>query len=89
MSNAQVMDLARDLFYTSLLLALPTLIVSLLIGLLISIFQTITSIQEQTLTYTPRIVAVAVVMLFTMSWALQLAVNFTMRVLWHAAEVTQ
>jgi flagellar biosynthetic protein FliQ len=89
MNSSQVLELSRDLFYTAMLLALPTLAVSLLVGLLISVFQAITSIQEQTLTYVPRIIAVGVVILFTMSWASQLAVSFTMRVFTQAAEVTR
>jgi flagellar biosynthetic protein FliQ len=89
MSIAQVLEVCRDLFYTALLLAMPTLAVGLLVGLLISIFQAVTSIQEQTLTYVPRIVAVAIVALITMSWAAQTAVNFTLRMFWHAAEVTR
>ena len=89
MNYPQVLELSRDLFYTAMLLALPTLAVSLLIGLLISVLQAITSIQEQTLTYVPRILAVGVVILFTLSWAIQLAVSFTMRVFWQAAEVTR
>lgn len=85
----QVMELGRDLLYTALLLALPTLAVSLVVGLLISIFQTVTSIQEQTLTFVPRLVAVAVVLVLTMPWALQIAIHFAVRMLWQAAEVRQ
>jgi flagellar biosynthesis protein FliQ len=88
-SLPQVMELGRDLLYTALLLALPTLAVSLVVGLLISIFQTVTSIQEQTLTFVPRLVAVAVVLVLTMPWALQIAIHFTVRMLWQAAEVRQ
>jgi flagellar biosynthetic protein FliQ len=85
----QVLELGRDLLYTALLLALPTLAVSLIVGLLISIFQTVTSIQEQTLTFVPRLLAVALVLVLTMPWALQIAIHFTMRMLWQAAEVRQ
>jgi flagellar biosynthetic protein FliQ len=87
MSPAEVHEIGRDLLYTALLLALPTLGVSLVVGLLISVFQVVTSIQEQTLTYVPRILAVGLVILFTMAWAMQLAVHFTMRIFWQAAEV--
>ena len=89
MSIPQVLELSRDLLYTVLLLALPTLGASLLVGLLISVLQTITSIQEQTLSFVPRLVAVVVIMIFTMPWALQVAINFTVRMLWQAAEVRQ
>jgi flagellar biosynthetic protein FliQ len=89
MTIQEVLDLCRDLFYTALLLAMPTLAVGLLVGLLISVFQAVTSIQEQTLTYVPRIIAVAIVLLVTLSWSLQTAVHFTLRMLWHASEITQ
>jgi flagellar biosynthetic protein FliQ len=89
MSIAQVLELGRDLFTTALLLALPVLAASLLVGLIVSILQTITSIQEQTLSFVPRMLAVALVLALTLPWALQIAVGFTVRMLWQAAEVTQ
>ena len=89
MTTAQVIELARDLLYTALLLALPSLGVSLILGLIISIFQTVTSIQEQTLSYVPRIVAVAFVIVLTLSWTIQVAVSFTVRMLWQAAETAR
>lgn len=87
MDAPQVLEIGQDLIYTALLLALPSLLVSLVVGLLFSILQTITSIQEQTLTFTPRLIAVGLVTIFTMTWSLQLAVHFTVRMLGHAAEV--
>jgi flagellar biosynthetic protein FliQ len=89
MSIAQVLDISRDLLYTALLLALPTLAASLAVGLIVSILQAVTSIQEQTLSYVPRLIVVGIVLVFTLSWTLQTAVHFTMRMLWQAAEVTQ
>ena len=53
--------MASELIITAMLVAAPPVLVSLVVGLLISVFQTITSVQEQTLTFAPRIVAVAVV----------------------------
>lgn len=89
MSIPLVLELGRDLLYTALLLALPGLVVSLLVGLLVSVFQAATSIQEQTLSFIPRLVAVGAVLVVTMPWALQLAVHFTVRMLGQAAEVRQ
>jgi flagellar biosynthesis protein FliQ len=88
-SVAQVLEMGRELLFTALLLALPTLVVSLVVGLTISIFQTITSIQEQTLSFIPRLVAVGLIIVVTMPWAIQVAVRFTVRMLWQAAEVSQ
>ena len=71
------------------LISLPALAVSLVVGLLVSVLQTITSIQEQTLSFVPRLIAVGLVMLVCLGWILQLAVNFTMRMIVSAAEVVR
>ena len=89
MSVSLVLELSRDLFYTALLLVLPVLVTSLVVGLVISVLQAVTSIQEQTLSYVPRILVVAVVILLTMSWSMQTAISYTMRVLSQTAEVAR
>ena len=86
MSTGQVLEIGRELMYTALLLALPALVASLLVGLVISIFQAVTSIQEQTLTFVPRLIVVGVVLILTMPWALEVAVHFTVRMISQAAE---
>jgi len=63
-----VLDIARDAIYAIIMLAAPLLIVSLIVGLIISIFQTVTSIQEQTLTFVPKILAVFITLLLVGSW---------------------
>ncbi len=87
MEIPQVTEIGRDLLYTALLLALPTLAASLVVGLIISILQTITSIQEQTLTFVPRLLAVGLVLVIAMPWTMQIAIHFTMRMLERAAGV--
>ena len=77
MSTPEVIELGRQLLLTVLLIALPALASSLIVGLIVSVFQTVTSIQEQTLSLVPRVIAVGVVMLLTLPWTLQLAVYFT------------
>jgi flagellar biosynthetic protein FliQ len=89
MTIPEVLELARDFLSTALLIALPALAVSLVVGLIISILQTITSIQEQTLSFVPRLLAVGGVLLFCLGWILQMAVHFTMSMLVHAAEVVR
>ncbi len=69
-TEEQIMDISRDAIYTIILTAAPLLMVSLCVGLIISIFQTVTSIQEQTLTFVPKILAVFAVMLLIGSWML-------------------
>jgi flagellar biosynthetic protein FliQ len=88
-SIVEVVALGRELLYTALLLAAPTLVVSLIIGLIVSVFQAMTSIQEQTLSFVPRMIGVALVLVFTLPWALQVAIHFTVRMLWQAAEVSK
>jgi flagellar biosynthetic protein FliQ len=86
MSTAKVLEIGQDLLCTALLLAAPALLVSLIVGLIVSILQTISSIQEQTLSFVPRLLAVGLVLVLTMAWALQLASHFTVRMLSHATE---
>jgi len=65
MSEGMVLDIARDAIYNIIICSMPPLLISLVIGLIISIFQTITSIQEQTLTFVPKMIAVmAGIMIF-------------------------
>jgi flagellar biosynthetic protein FliQ len=89
MDMPEVLTLARDLLTTTILISLPALLASLIVGLVISILQTITSLQEQTLSFVPRLFAVAIVLLLCLGWMLQLSIHFTMRMLWHAAEVVR
>ena len=70
MTEGQVLDVARDAIYTIIICSAPLLLISLVVGLIISIFQTVTSIQEQTLTFVPKIIAVFVGMIFFGSWIL-------------------
>ncbi len=69
------------------LLALALLLVILVVGLAISLFQTLTSIQEQTLSFAPRIVAVAAIIVFTLPWSLSVLTSFTYRMIWRMSEV--
>jgi len=87
MSIPHVLEIGHDLFMTTLLMALPTLVVSLVVGLAISIFQTITSIQEQTLSFVPRLLAVGAVLVLTMKWLLEMGIHFTARMIGQASEV--
>ena len=66
----QVMDISREAIYTIIMTSAPLLLTSLVVGLIISIFQTVTSIQEQTLTFVPKILAVFAVMLLIGAWML-------------------
>ncbi len=70
MTEGQVLDIIREAIYVLLLTSLPLLLVSLVIGLIVSIFQTVTSIQEQTLTFIPKIIGVFAALIFFGPWML-------------------
>ena len=76
MTEGQVLDVAREAIYTIIICSAPMLIISLVVGLIISIFQTVTSIQEQTLTFVPKIIAVFVGMMIFGSWTLKYLTEF-------------
>ncbi len=70
MTEGQVLDIARQALYTIILCSAPLLIISLVVGLIVSIFQTVTSIQEQTLTFVPKIICVFLGLMIFGSWIL-------------------
>ncbi|WP_068672385.1 flagellar biosynthesis protein FliQ [Oceanobacillus sp. Castelsardo] len=77
MSSENVISLAENAIYTLLLIAGPLLILAVAVGLIISIFQATTQIQEQTLAFVPKIIAVLVGLVFFGPWMLNLIVDFT------------
>ncbi|HKM38852.1 MAG TPA: flagellar biosynthesis protein FliQ [bacterium] len=77
MSEEFVLSIGRDALYTVLLVAGPLLLLSLCVGLIISIFQATTQIQEQTLSFVPKIVAILTGLVFLGPWILQVMSEFT------------
>jgi flagellar biosynthetic protein FliQ len=80
MTEGMVLTVLKDAIQTGLMIAAPILLVSILVGLIVSIFQATTQIQEQTLTFVPKLVAIAAVGLIAGSWMLQTVVSFTERI---------
>ena len=76
----QITELARDLLWTTMLLAGPVLIVGLVIGLCVSLFQALTSVQEQTMSLIPKMLGVMLVVLLLLSPALQILREYTLRI---------
>jgi len=76
-----VVGLARDSIFTTLLVSAPMLILALVVGLSISILQSITQIQEMTLTFIPKILAVAVALIIFLPWMINTIVTFTNQLL--------
>lgn len=89
MDTLNVVEIGQDFLLTAMWLSGPAILVSLVVGLLISLAQTVTSVQEQTLSFAPRIVAVGAVMLLTLPWMLQQSTAFTMRMMERLLQVTQ
>ncbi len=81
MTVEAVLNIASETIWTIIITAAPLLILSLVVGLVISIFQTVTSIQEQTLTFIPKILVIFIGMLIFGSFILNTIVSF-MEQLW-------
>jgi flagellar biosynthetic protein FliQ len=77
MPLAMVLDLARDTLSLALLLCGPLLGVALGVGLIVSLIQAVTSIQEQTLSFVPKLFAVVGTFLVLLSWMVQALMRFT------------
>ena len=77
MSPDLVVQIARRSFEVTLLLSAPLLISGLVVGLLISIFQAVTSIQEATLAFAPKIIIVMVAMVIFFPWMMSYMSDFT------------
>ena len=71
-----VVSIAQEAIKTTILVAMPTLLLGLGVGLLISIFQAVTQIQEMTLTFIPKILVILLGLLFFSSWMLQRLMTF-------------
>lgn len=80
-TQGDIITIAKESIYTIIITAAPLLLISLVVGLIISIFQTVTSIQEQTLTFVPKIVAVFLGIMLFGPWMLDVLSNFMTR-LW-------
>lgn len=86
MTIDSVADIAGEALYLIIKVSLPVLLVSLIIGLIISIFQTVTSIQEQTLTFVPKIICVFLALILFGPWMMNSMVEFMTR-LWSSFSV--
>ena len=77
MSDADVTQIAAQTMLLGAKVAAPVLLTALLVGFLISLFQAATQIQEQTLSFVPKMIAVAIALLVTGNWVLAELVSFT------------
>lgn len=81
MTTDQAIQIAREAMIITLLLSAPMLGFGLLVGLVVSIFQAVTQINEMTLTFIPKIIAVAAAMAIFLPWMMRTLVDFTTRLI--------
>ena len=81
MDAGQVVTIARQTIWVIVKTSVPLLLVSMIVGLIISLFQTLTSIQEQTLTFVPKLLAIMIALMLMGNWILNEIVSF-MQMLW-------
>ena len=81
MTQQFVIELGREALITVLLIAGPALIAGMTVGLVVSVFQAVTQIQEFTLTFVPKIIGVITVFVIAMPWMLNILLNFVTNLL--------
>ncbi len=81
MTETTVVGLARQAVELTLLISMPMLLTGLIIGLIVSIFQAVTQIQEMTLTFVPKIVAVFLALLLSFPWMMHKLLAFTQQLI--------
>ncbi len=81
MTETTVVGLARQAVELTLLISMPMLLTGLIIGLIVGIFQAVTQIQEMTLTFVPKIVAVFLALLLSFPWMMHKLLAFTQQLI--------
>ena len=89
MNIEQSLDVLRMLVTTALLVISPILLASLVIGVVVSLLQSVTSIQEQTLSFVPKLLAIALVLVAAAPWMLRTLMQFTVTFLTRLPEVVR
>ncbi|MBF0233332.1 MAG: flagellar biosynthesis protein FliQ [Desulfamplus sp.] len=76
-----VIEFAKEAIIMTLMISMPMLMLGLIVGLVVSIFQAVTSIQEMTLSFVPKIIAVFMGLLFFAPWMLEILTSYTRRII--------
>jgi len=87
MSLEMAIELFRQAIYNALMLVSPILLTTIAVGLTVSLVQAVTSIQEQTLSFAPKLFAVGAVLVFSASWLMKTLMNFTINVISKIQEI--
>ncbi len=81
MSPEMVVDIGRQTLYVTIMIAAPMLLFGLIVGLVIGIFQAVTQVNEMTLVFVPKILAVSLALVIFMPWMLRVIIGFATRVI--------
>lgn len=79
MSTQLVLDIMQEAFKIGLMLSLPIMLAALVVGVIVSVIQAITSVQEQTMVFVPKIIAVGLAALICFSWMMGKVIAFTIQ----------
>ncbi|MTI85997.1 MAG: flagellar biosynthesis protein FliQ [Firmicutes bacterium] len=80
MTDTFIIDIIREALFTVIILALPTLAVALLVGLTVGLLQATTQVQEQSLAFVPKIIAVLVSLAVTAPWLIRVITEFATKI---------
>ncbi|SHJ31082.1 flagellar biosynthetic protein FliQ [Parasporobacterium paucivorans] len=80
MTNGEIADLMYEFFVIAVKLAGPTLIISMIVGIVIAIFQAATQIHESTVTFLPKLIVIALILVFTGGTMLETLQDFTVKI---------
>jgi flagellar biosynthetic protein FliQ len=89
MTTQAVLDMLMEAFRIGLYLSLPVLLTTLVIGVAISVFQSVTSIQEQTMVFVPKILAAFLALLICFSWMMNTALEYTRELFAHIPDIVK
>lgn len=89
MSQTEVIHICREALMMIVILAAPGLLMAMLVGLFIGIFQATTQIQEQTLAFVPKIIAVFVTLIVISGWIMNVMMGFTNRIYAHIPNIVR
>jgi flagellar biosynthetic protein FliQ len=87
MDNSFVLYLGRHTLETALLLAAPILLTCIIVGVIVTLLQAVTSIRDMTLTIVPKLLAVGVMILLFGGWMLQVVLRFTNEIFFHILNI--
>ena len=87
MDSSFVLYLGRHTLETALLLSAPILLTCIIVGMIVTLFQAVTSIRDMTITIVPKLLAVAVVTLLCSSWMLQVTLRFMSEIFGHIQNI--